>query len=93
MRLPKSTAVAFTPRRVAAPSTTSSWISVATWISSMNAAKRRWSSARPPTDSAASSVKRGRSRLPPASSMRRTASVISSLAVPNDVRKYSSTIA
>ena len=50
----------------------------------MNAARRRCSSARPPTDSAASSVKRGRSRLPPAASMRRTASVMSSLAVPND---------
>jgi hypothetical protein len=41
MRLPKSTAVALTPRRVSAPSTTSSWISVATWMSSMNAASRK----------------------------------------------------
>ena len=44
-----------------------------------------------PIARAPSSAKRGRKRLPPASSIRRTASVISALSVENELRKKSST--
>ena len=77
MELPQRALALCAPRRTGASSITSSWYSVARWVSSTTVADSTTSALPPPPISAATAASSGRNRLPPASTRCRAASATS----------------